>query len=258
MSAARRKPSDAIGRALRTRRVGRAHHGNCLPSQRTEKPVTKPVSSPTSARLISDKREVGSSNLPRPTVESRCPYCTYVWQGLRFSACQFLCCQLMLSIKPRNGSLHRCPHVFYIHLVVDVAQGLELSTRELLLDFTRQQPEGWVPHAFAFLCVEPHTPKALLPYWPLSLRQRFQQLCLCPAEPGLEGVAWCGFTRSAGRGEDRSCTDAPERWGWPPSTSVDRANFGLARLRDLPGEGVSSTLLRLSIGGGFPDGSPLP
>ena len=36
----------------------------------------------TSARLISDKREVGSSSLHRPTDGNRCPYCAYALWGL--------------------------------------------------------------------------------------------------------------------------------------------------------------------------------
>jgi hypothetical protein len=43
----------------------------------------------TSARLISDKREVGSSSLPRPIDGNRCPYCTYVRWGLRFFCVSF-------------------------------------------------------------------------------------------------------------------------------------------------------------------------
>ena len=69
--------------------------------------------------------------------------------GLAFLHVDFLCCQLLLSTEPRNGlgsPLHLCPHVLYADLIVDGAQGRELSARKLLLDLTRQQPEGWVSH----------------------------------------------------------------------------------------------------------------
>ena len=107
---------------------------------------------PTSARLISDKREVGSSSLPRPIVGMEASAAHTCGGGFAFSACQVLCCQLPLSIEPRDdliGLPHGRPHALYVHLVVDAAQGLESSARKLLLDFTRPQPEGWVSHAFA-------------------------------------------------------------------------------------------------------------